>query len=81
MSNAILAQILSYAKNDPTYTQLLARCHELEESYTDIMVELSPEQREIIDSYFLSCTQLDFHMMESAYRLGRSSAGRFLPLP
>lgn len=41
------------------------------------MENLSPEDREVIDSYFLACCQMQLDLLRVAYRCG--SRGIFTP--
>lgn len=74
-TNRILLRVMASAKHDREHQVLISRCRELEALYANIMETLSPEQREIIDSYFVSCSQVDFNLIRLAYQCGRASTG------
>lgn len=77
---AILSQVMSLAQKDADYQSLLCRCRELEEFYCRVMEELSPDQRDAIDTYFFSCSELNFRIITLAFHWGQSSARRKTPL-
>lgn len=71
VSQDVLAKIMAEAEKDPQHRTFLARCQELEECYGEVMERLSPEDREVIDSYFLACCQIQLDLLRVAYRCGK----------
>ena len=72
-STEIINKVMAASKRDSQHQMLLARCMELEPAYGRVMLELSPEEREVIDAYFLACTQMQLDLLRIAYACGRHS--------
>lgn len=73
-----LPQVMEEAKHDLEHQMLLAHCRELEKDYSVVMEELTPYQRDIIDTYLLACSRLDYRMMQLSYRCGQTHPKRYL---
>ena len=71
ISQDVLKKIMAEASEDLQHQSFLSRCQELEELYCEVMQRLSPEDREVIDSYFLACCQMQLDLLRVAYRRGK----------
>lgn len=71
ISQDILKKIMAEAATDRQHQSFLFHCKELEEAYSAVMERLSPEDREVIDSYFLACCQMQLDLLRVAYRCGK----------
>lgn len=79
VSKEIIRQIMTSAQQDQEHQMLLARCLELEESYRRVILDLSEDDREIIDAYFLACTQMQLDLLRVAYTCGTCSRNPWIP--
>ena len=71
LSQDVLKKIMAEASEDNQHQSFLSRCQELEEFYFEVMQRLSPEDREVIDSYFFACCQMQLDLLRVAYRRGK----------
>ena len=71
VSQDVLNQIMTEASEDLQHQAFLSRCQELEGPYCEVMEKLSPEDREVIDNYFLACCQMQLDLLRVAYRRGK----------
>ena len=71
ISKDVLKKIMSEASEDLQHQTFLSQCQELEKSYSEVMQKLSPEDREVIDSYFLACSQMQLDLLRVACRCGK----------
>ena len=61
--------LVSMAKKDPTYRELLQKCGALEPEYIRICKILSDEDREILDRYIGICEELEHQKVRLALSL------------
>lgn len=71
ISQDVINKIMAEASEDLQHQDFLSRCQELEGHYCEVMENLSPEDREVIDSYFLACCQVQLDLLRVAYRRGK----------
>ena len=63
----IRRDILHYmAKTDPTYTDMLKQCTELEAKYEAVLQTISTEQMDIISDFLMHCEVMSDRMLELA---------------
>ena len=64
-------KITARAKKDKIYLELLEENRILEQEYAKIMERMHEAEQEIVDAYIASCENLEFHLTQIAYQIGR----------
>ena len=64
-------QVQELLEHDPEYQKILCDLSVAEKEYNQIMKKLTPEQRELIDTYIALCEELEYQRTHTAYRYGK----------